>query len=176
MGLDAPVVAVEGQQAGGAGAERGVVGDAIDDLGGSLAGLLLDGVPFDGEDLSDVGKVEIVVQRGGGPDGAAFDAAMLQGGWLAAVRRTARGEVQADIRAERRLIVLRDEQVMGVAFDQVGGELALGQQGVGGDGLAGEVNRFEDRDGHPDLIGAFQFVGAIDGQGGDFFWVWQRWV
>ena len=176
MGLDAPVVAVEGQQAGGAGAERGVVGDAIDDLGGGLAGLLLDRVPFDGEDLSDVGKVEIVVQRGGGPDGAAFDAAMLQGGWLAAVRRTARGEVQADIRAERRLIVLRDEQVMGVAFDQVGGELALGQQGVGGDGLAGEVNRFEDRDGHPDLIGAFQFVGAIDGQGGDFFWVWQRWV
>ena len=65
---------------------------------------------------------------------------------------------------------------MGVTFDQVGGELALGQQGIGGDGLAGEVNRFEDREGHPDLVGAFQFVAAVDGQGADFFWVWQRWV
>lgn len=176
MGLDAPVVAVEGQQAGGAGAERGVVGDALDDLGGGLAGLLLERVPFDGEDLSDVGKVEVVVQRGGGPDGAAFDPAMLQGGWLAAVRRTARGEVPADIRAERRLMVLRDEQVMGVAFDQVGGELTLGEQGVSGDGLAGEVDRFEDREGHPDLMGAFQFVAAIDGHGADFFGVWQRGV
>ena len=111
----------------------GVVGDAIDDLGGGLTGLFLDGVPFDGEDRSDVGKVEVVVQRGRGPDGAAFDAAMLQGGGLAEVRRTAGGEVQADIRAECRLVILRDEEVMGVTFDQVGGELALGEQGISGD-------------------------------------------
>ena len=38
------------EQAGGAGAERGVVGDALDALGGGLAGLLLERVPFDDED------------------------------------------------------------------------------------------------------------------------------
>ena len=109
MGLDVPEVAVEDQPARGAGADRDVVGGAIDDRGGRLACLLLEGVPFNGEDLSDVGKVEVVVQHGGGPDGSAFDPAMLQGGGLAEVRFNARGEVQADIRAERRLVILRDE-------------------------------------------------------------------
>lgn len=41
VGLDAPVVAVKRDQVTGAGAGRGVVGDAIDDLGGGLAGFLL---------------------------------------------------------------------------------------------------------------------------------------
>ncbi|MBK1722160.1 hypothetical protein CKO23_07825 [Thiocystis violacea] len=60
---------------------------------------------------------------------------------------------------------------MRTTFDQIVGELALGEQGVGGDGFAGDIERFEHRDRHPDLVGAFQLIAAIDGQRGDFFWV-----
>lgn len=171
VGLDTPVIAVVGEQARGLGAVGGVVGEAIDGLGGGLAGLLLDGVSLDGEDLSDLGEVQIVVERGGGPDGAAFQAPVLQGGRLAEVRCAALGEVQADVGGERWLVVLGDEQVVGAAFDQMRGELALGEQGVGGNGLAGDVDGGEHRDSHPDLVGAFQLITAVDGQGGDFFWV-----
>ena len=60
---------------------------------------------------------------------------------------------------------------MGVVFEEVVGERALGQQGVGGDRLAGDVERLKDRDDHPDLIGLLDFVAAVYGQGADFFWV-----
>ena len=56
------------------------------------------------------------------------------------------------------------------------GELALGQQGVGGDGLAGDVEGFQERDDHPDLVGLLDLVAAVYGQGADFFWVWQVWL
>jgi hypothetical protein len=56
MGLDAPVFAVVGEQACGGGAVRGVVSDAVDDLGRGLAGLLLDAASLDGEDLPTCGK------------------------------------------------------------------------------------------------------------------------
>jgi hypothetical protein len=59
------------------------------------------------------------------------------------------------------------------AFDQMLGELALGEQGVGGDGFGGDVEGFERRDGRANLVGAFQGIAAVDGQVGDFFWVWQ---
>ena len=42
--LDGPVTAVEGQDGGGIGAVRGVVGEAVDGFGGGLAGGFLDGV------------------------------------------------------------------------------------------------------------------------------------
>ena len=51
---------------------------------------------------------------------------------------------------------------------QVGGDRGLGQQGIGGDGLAGEVAELvEQRDRDPDLVGAL--VGAVvTGQHGFF--------
>ena len=54
---------------------------------------------FDDEGLADARKVEVVVEAGGGPDRALFDAAMGQGGRLAEVGLTAACEDQADIRA-----------------------------------------------------------------------------
>jgi hypothetical protein len=56
-------------------------------------------------------------------------------------------------------------------FDQVVGELALREQGIGGDGLAGDVHTLEQGNEHPDLVGLFDLIGAVYGQSGDFFWV-----
>jgi hypothetical protein len=111
---------------------RAVIGDTIDRLGGGLAGFLVGDGPLDDEDLTDSGEVEITVQRRGGPNGTAFDAPMLQGGWLAEIRFTAIGEMQADIGGQGWLVVLGDEQIMRSALDKIRGELALGQQRVGG--------------------------------------------
>jgi hypothetical protein len=58
-----------------------------------------------------------------------------------------------------------------VCLDQVAREFALGQQGIGGDGLAGDVQALEERDEHADFIGLFERVGAVYGQRADFFWV-----
>jgi hypothetical protein len=78
--FDGPVTAVVGQHAGGAGGLRGVAGESEDGFGGGLAGLLPGHLTLDGEDLSDAGEVEIVVEAGGGPDGTLFDAAVGQVG------------------------------------------------------------------------------------------------
>ena len=83
--LDGPVTAVIGQDGRGIGAVRGVVGEAVDGFGRTLAGGFLDDVAFDDEGLADARKVEVVVETGGGPDRALFDAPMRQGERLAEV-------------------------------------------------------------------------------------------
>jgi hypothetical protein len=60
MGFHAPVVAVERQEASGIGALGGMIGQAVDDLGGVLAGLFVDALAFDEEGLSDVREVQRV--------------------------------------------------------------------------------------------------------------------
>ncbi|WPL13250.1 hypothetical protein Thiosp_03048 [Thiorhodovibrio litoralis] len=73
------------------------------------------------------------------------------------------------------MVILGDKNVVRAALDQVGSELALGEERVGGEGFAGKVEGIEHRDRHPDLPlffwGAFQLIAAIDGQRADFFWV-----
>ena len=53
-------------------------GDAAGDFKRAVAALLLDRMPLDEESLADVGKVEVVVEVGGGPDLASFDASMIR--------------------------------------------------------------------------------------------------
>ena len=73
---------------------------------------------------------------------------------------------------EGRLVSLDDEVVMGVALDQVSGQLALGQQRVGGDLFVFDVDGVEQRNGGSDLVGLFDRFGiAVYRQGADFFWV-----
>ena len=56
--------------------------------------------------------------------------------------------------------------------DQILGELALSEQGIGGDVLALDVEGIEQRDGDLDLIGLLGGLGiALYGQGTDFFGV-----
>jgi hypothetical protein len=56
VGFNAPVSAVECQKTGAIGTVGGMVGQGADDLGGFLAGLLLDALALDEEELSDVGE------------------------------------------------------------------------------------------------------------------------
>jgi len=74
--FDAPMVPIEGQQPVCPGLLRGEVGEAEDLLGMCLAGFEAGHLPLDAADLADAGKVEVVVERRGGPDGALLDAAM----------------------------------------------------------------------------------------------------
>jgi hypothetical protein len=141
----------------------GVVGQTVDDLGGVLAGLLVDALALDGDDLADVGEVEVVVECGGGPDGARFQAPVLQAQRFAEVRLAARGEVQADVGGQGGLMVLGDEQRVGAAGNHMLSDLALGEQGIGGDGLAADVERFEQRDGQADRMGLLELIAGAYG-------------
>jgi hypothetical protein len=42
-------------------------------------------------------------------------------------------------------------------------DLALGEQGIGGDGLAGDVERFEQREGQADLIALLELIAGAYG-------------
>ncbi len=170
--FDRPVIAIQAQYASAVSGVRGMTGHPEDGLGRGLAGLLLHGVALDEKGLSDTGKIQIVVQAGGGPDRAALDAAMARGGRLAEVGLTVLlREEQAKIGVQVRLIIFDGEDVVGVVCEEVLGELALGEQGVGGEGLPGDVHRVEKRDHHPDLVGLLDLVAALYGQGADFSWV-----
>ena len=69
------------------------------------------------------------------------------------------GELHGDIEQSIGLIVLGGEEVAGAAFEEGGGESALGQQRIGGEGLGGDVvEPVEERDGDADFIGAFGLV------------------
>ena len=81
------------------------------------------------------------------------------------------GEEQGNIAPQGRLIVLDGQEVVGVAFEEVGRKLALGQQRIGGEGLAADVlDLVEKRNDGADFVGAF---GLVVGAGlqADFFWV-----
>ncbi len=140
---------------------------------GALAGLLIDGFAFNDEGLSDVREVEVGVEFGGGPDLAGFDAAVVGWSVLDEVRLLAILEEQGDVFFEGRLVSLDGEGVVGGAFgDQVIGQLALGEQSVGGDVLVFDLDGLEQRDGGCDLVGLFGRFGIAGyRQGADFFWV-----
>jgi hypothetical protein len=57
--------------------------------------------------------------------------------------------------------------------DQVFGQLALRQQGIGAHIRALDINGIAQRDGHFDFIRAFDFFAIFYGQGASFFCVWQ---
>ena len=60
---------------------------------------------------------------------------------------------------------------MGLALrNEVFGNLSLGQQGIGGHILALQRDGFQQRDGHLDLVGAFDYFLVFYRQGADFFW------
>ena len=85
-----------------------------------------------------MGKIQIVIQLVGNPDAPGFDAAvaMVDGGR----RRFAPfGEEEFDVRQQDGLIAFDRKKVMGFASDQVFGEFMLGEQGVGGDQAAADV-------------------------------------
>ena len=97
-----------------------MVSQAVDDVGGVVAGFFLDALAFDEEGLSHMGEVQIVVEPRGGPDRARFQTSMIEGERLTEVGFTAGFEQQADIGQQGRLVVFGGEQVVGATlFDDV---------------------------------------------------------
>ena len=70
------------------------------------------------------------------------------------------------------LVSFDGEMIMGMTLlDQVVGDLALGQQGIGRDILALNIDGIQYGDSHLDLVGTFDFFMVFYRQGTDFFWV-----
>jgi hypothetical protein len=142
--LNGPMVAIEGEDALGVGGVGAVAGDAVGELGGDFAALFVDDMTLDEESLADEREIEVVVERGRGPDRAGLKPAMSQRRRFAEVGLAALLEGELEVGEQRWLIGFDREQVMGLAIlDDMGGELALGQQGIGGEGFACDVERLE---------------------------------
>jgi len=61
---------------------------------------------------------------------------------------------------------------MGVTLpDQVVGDVALGQKGIGGNIFVLNIDGIQQRDDGLDFVGALEFIAIFYGQGTDFFWV-----
>jgi hypothetical protein len=69
------------------------------------------------------------------------------------------------------LIVFDAEVVMSLTLaNQIVGDLALGQQGIGGNLFALDIDGIQQRDGGLDFVGALNLLVRY-GQGTYFFWV-----
>lgn len=118
-----------------------------------------------------MGEVQVVVEGARDPDITGFDAAM-PGAVEARVIRFAIKvvEIPSGLFQQLSLIAFDGEVVMRVALlDQIAGQLALGQQGVGGDGFPLDVDRLQQWDGGFDFVGLFFLLSAGYWQGAHFF-------
>ena len=150
----------------------GATGEAIGDVQRIFTRLFLDHLPLDEEGLAHVREVEIVVEFGGGPDFAGFQAAVIGRRLFDEMRLAPVLEVELQVCQQSGLIAFDGERVMRLALlDQIFGEFTLREQGVGGDVLAGNGDGLQQRDSRLNLVGAFDFVPALYGQGPHFFWV-----
>ncbi len=128
-------------------------------------------VPLDEKGLADVREVEIVVQLGRGPDLSGFQASVIGSRRLDEIRLAPMLEVEFQVFQKCRLVPFDGEIIMRLALaDQIVGESALGQPGVGGNVLARDVGRLQQQDGRLDLVRAFDLSTAFYGQGAHFFW------
>jgi len=169
--FDAPVAAVSGQHALRVGLFRSSAGNAIGDFTGGLAAFFIGAIALDDESLSEVRKVQVAVEFGGGPDFTDFDAAVIRRVAEDKIGLLAVFKIQRDVVKKTGLVVFDGEVVMRFTLaDQIVGDLALGQQGIGSNILALNIDGIQQRD------GGFDFVGALNrlvgyGQGAYFFWV-----
>ena len=74
--LNRPMIAAEGKNAFGIGAFCSHAGDSVNGFGTEFLRDDFRGFALDGEDLSGMGKVDVALQLGTGPDLPQFDSAM----------------------------------------------------------------------------------------------------
>ena len=152
--FDAPLAAVDGQKALSIGLGGGTARDPISEVVGVLSVFFLNRFSLNDKGLLHVREIQVGVEVGGGPDFSSFDAAMIwrvigdEIGFFSIL------EIQLDILQECGLVAFDGEVVMGLPIlDQVMGEVALGQEGIGSDIFALDIDGIEQRDGHLDLVG-----------------------
>ena len=149
---------------------RDAIGDPLLVLERLPAALFVQGLPFDHESLSHVGKVEISVQCGRYPDLPRLDAPVIRGIVQDKIRLPSLFEEELDVLVERSLILLDGEVVVGLAPDDVLGDLPLGEKGIGGDIFALDVDGGKQRDRGLDLVGPLDLLISYP-DAPYFFWV-----
>jgi len=170
--FDAPVAAVGGKNALSVGLLRGSAGDAIGDFTGVFTTFFICGLPLDDKSLPDMGKVEIAVEFGCGPDFPDFDPTVIRRVVLDKIGVVAVFKIKRDVLKKSGLVVFDGEVVMSVTFpDQIVGDIALGQEGIGSNIFALNVDGIKEGDGSFDLVGTFEFFTALYRERSDFFWV-----
>lgn len=170
--FNGPMPPVDGEETLGIGLFWGSTREAINKLHGVFATLFHDAVAFDGEGLCDMREVEIGVEFRSGPDFSDFDASVLWRGMFDEVGLSTILEEEGEIFEESFLISFDDEVIMGVTVgDDVVGEFALSQEGIGGQIFVLEVEGVEQRDSGFDFVGSFEFLVVLGGEGSHFFWV-----
>jgi hypothetical protein len=167
----APVTAIGFENAFWVGLVRAMACDAISDFTGVFAGLFVCCLPLDHKRLSHMREVEIVVELGCCPYFSDLYAAMIRGIALNKMRIFCILEMKCDILEETGLVVFDGEVIMGVTIlNQIACDLALGQEGVCGNGFAFDIDSVKEWDSSLDFVGAFEFIGALYGERADFFW------
>ena len=157
--LDAPVAPVCLEQLLGVGLLWRAAGDTVGELDGAFPGFFLNALAFNHKGLSNVWKVKIVVQCAGGPNFPGLDTPVLERGAHHEVRFLSMLEIESHVLQEVGLVAFDGEVVMRLpVLDQIRGELALGQQRIGGDVLALDVDGIQQGGRHLDLIGTFDLL------------------
>lgn len=170
--LDGPVLPVDLEHMLRVGLFGGPAGDAVGNIQRDLARFLLYAVTFDDECLSNMREVEVVIEFRGCPDLSGFDSSVIRGRILNEVRLLPIPEVQLKILQNSALVSFDGEMVVGLSLrDQILGQLALRQQGIGAHILAPDIDSVQQRDGHLDFVRAFDFFAIFYWQGTNFFWV-----
>ena len=132
-------------------------------LGRVIAGFFLDALAFDQNHLADVGKVEIRIERRTAPNAPRLDATMVGRRDLNEIRDAAPLERQGDIPFQRWLVALGREMIMRLPFNNIAGQLALREQRVTRNVLAGDVTARKQRDHHADFVGLLLLITAFYG-------------
>jgi hypothetical protein len=171
--LDTPMATIGLQNLLSVGVFRGTTGDPIGEFwDGGVAGFFVEPLPFDDKCLTDMGKVQVGVEFGGGPDFPRFNPAMIRrvNGHILGFLTIGKKHLQ--IVKEYRLIAFGREMIVSLpGADQVFSEPTLGQERVGGDCFVLNINSIQERDGRSDLVRALCFVITSRGQSSYFFWV-----
>jgi len=119
-----------------------------------------------------MGKIQIIVQFVCDPDFTDLYSAVVRRIFHYEIWFPALSEEKFNILEEARLIVFYCKVIVSVACSyQIVGNIPLGQQGIGSNGVSFDIDSVEQRDRGFDFIGTFEFVTAVYGQGTYFFWV-----
>ena len=138
--FDAPVSAIGRKNTFSIGLLRGPAGNAVGDFTGEFTAFFISGVPLDDKSLSDVGKIKIAIEFGRGPNFTDFDPAVVRRVALYIIRRLSVFKVQGDVLKKSGLVVFDGKMEMSVAFNYIVGDLTLGQQGIGGNFFAADID------------------------------------
>ena len=113
--FNTPVATIDGKQLFGVRLLGREACHTIDGLGGELSGFLVDAIPLDGKNLSDMRKVQIPIELRGSPDGAGFNATMVWRLDMNEIGFCWLVEKQPDIFQESLLVAFDGEQIVGIA-------------------------------------------------------------